>query len=222
MSDRFFMPFVGSHYRQGVRGKKTLVLGASFYCDVVSCPHFGKCTDTSVKDSSPCDTICPPYRKHGIRLSDNPTYAIEDGNTTYQRFATWMAQYVGTEDYDTIWSHLAFTNYVQFMLPAAPGHFRDTRWSDLSERDYRAFNETLVELQPDIVIVLGSIINSRLKEQNEYLISAAQLRETEYYICQLSVPGIAHRINLINPYHPSSSAWYGDLEKFDTYFKTLL
>ena len=220
--DRFFTPFVGTNYQQGVRGKKILVLGASFYCDVISCSHFSMCTDTYVKDSSPCNTICPPYQKYGILLSDNPTYAIDDGNTTYQRFATWMAQYVGTEDYDTIWSHLAFTNYVQFMLPAVPGHFRDTRWSDLSERDYRAFNETIRELQPDIVIVLGSIINSRLKEQNEYLVSAAQLRETEYYICQLSVPGIAHRITLINPYHPSSSAWYGDLEKFDTYFKTLL
>lgn len=220
--ERFFTPFVGTNYQQGVYRKKILVVGASFYCDVVSCPHFSRCTDTVRKDSSPCNAICPPYQKYGVLLSDNPTYAIEDGNTTYRRFAQWMAQYVGTEDYESIWSHLAFTNYVQFMLPAVPGHFRNTRWSDLSERDYHAFNETLRELQPDIVIILGSIINSRLKEQNEYLVSSAQLRETEYYICQLSVPGISHRITLINPYHPSSSAWYGDLEKFNTYFKTLL
>ena len=157
----------------------------------------------------------------GLTLNDFP-YAIEDGNTTYQRFATWMAQYAGTDDYDTIWSQLAFTNYVQFMLPAAPGHFRDTRWSDLSERDFHAFIETLRELQPDIVIILGSVINSRLKEKNEYLVSADTLRETEYYICQLSVPGVEHTVSLINPYHPSSSAWYGDLEKFNHYFKTLL
>ena len=220
--ERFFKPFVGANYQQGIRGKKILVLGASFYCDVVGCPHFGKCTDTSIKDSSIYNNCCPPYQKYGIPLSENPTYAIEDGNTTYQRFATWMAQYAGTDDYDTIWSQLAFTNYVQFMLPAAPGHFRDTRWSDLSERDFHAFIETLRELQPDIVIILGSVINSRLKEKNEYLVSADTLRETEYYICQLSVPGVEHTVTLINPYHPSSSAWYGDLEKFNHYFKTLL
>lgn len=222
MQERFFTPFVGSHFREGVRGKKILVLGASFYCDVVSCPHYSKCTDVSEKDSSACNNSCPAYQKYGILLSDNPTYAIEDGNTTYQRFAKWMGKYIGTDDYDTVWSHLAFTNYVQFMLPAVPGHFRDTRWSDLSERDYRAFNESLRELQPDIVIILGSMINSRLKEKNEYLVSADSLRETEYYICQVAVPGVDFPITLINPYHPSSSAWYGDLEKFDRYFQSVL
>lgn len=220
--ERFFTPFVGEHYQQGVHGKKVLVLGASFYCNVVNCPHFAQCTNTELKDSSSCNDCCPAYQKYDIPLSDNPRYAIEDGNTTYQRFAAWMAQYVGTEDYDTIWSHLAFTNYVQFMLPAGEGKFRDTRWSDLSERDFHAFNESLLDLQPDIVIILGSVINSRLKEQNEFLLSADMLSKTDYYVCQLSVPGIPHVITLINPYHPSSSAWYSDLEKFDKYFNNIL
>ena len=134
-----------------------------------------------------------------------------------------MSKYVGSEDYNTIIQHIAFTNYVQFILPVEEGKsFRETKKSDMSERDFAAFNETLLELKPDIVIIWGCVINSRVKEQNEYLISLEELKESENYIGHLAIPGIDHPITLINPFHPSSTAWKKDLDRFDKYFTNIL
>ena len=117
---------------------------------------------------------------------------------------------------------MAFTNYVQFMLPADEDCYRGTYLSDLSERDYEAFNEVLIELQPDIVVVWGCIINSRIKECNQYIIDVKELQETNSYVCHLNMPGVDHPIVLINPYHPSSSSWNIAMNEFDKYFANLI
>ena len=218
----FFEPYVGNHYKEGIHGKKILVLGASFYCNCVKCPFFASCTSVILKDSSEFDNKCPEYKAAGKQLHLEPGYCVEDAPTTYQRFAAYMGKHLGTEDYDTVWEHLAFTNYVQFFLPATNGSFRETTWSDLSERDFAAFTEVVQQLQPDIVVVWGNVINSALKERNPYLVDMKELQETEYYVCHLDVPGVNHPVAVINPYHPSSGAWYSDQEKFDNYFSNLL
>ncbi len=220
--NRFYTPFVGQNYQQGINGKKVLVLGASFYCNKTECQFYNNCTDTAKKDSSAYNAKCPSYQNDNLLLTDEPSHCVGDGTPTHTRFAKYMGELIGSDDYYKTWSHLAFTNYVQFFLPANTEGFRETYPSDLSERDFKAFIETLQELQPDVVVIWGSIINSRLKENNEYLISKDELKATEYYVCHIKVPGISHKIALINPYHPSSSAWYGDMEKFDTYFKSIL
>lgn len=218
----FFEPYVGNHYKEGIHGKKILVLGASFYCNCVKCPFFASCTSVILKDSSEFDNKCPEYKSAGKQLHLEPGYCVEDAPTTYQRFAAYMGKHLGTEDYDTVWEYLAFTNYVQFFLPATNGSFRETMWSDLSERDFAAFTEVVQQLQPDIVVVWGNVINSALKERNPYLVDIKELQETEYYVCHLDVPGVNHPVAVINPYHPSSGAWYSDQEKFDNYFSNLL
>ena len=218
----FFEPYVGNHYKEGIHGKKILVLGASFYCNCVKCPFFASCTSVILKDSSEFDSKCPEYKSAGKQLHLEPCYCVEDAPTTYQRFAAYMGKHLGTEDYDTVWEYLAFTNYVQFFLPATNGSFRETMWSDLSERDFAAFTEVVQQLQPDIVVVWGNVINSALKERNPYLVDMKELQETEYYVCHLDVPGVNHPVAVINPYHPSSGAWYSDQEKFDNYFSNLL
>ena len=222
MSNRFFKPFEGEKYKEGINGKKILVLGASFYCNCVKCPFFASCTSVILKDSSEFDSKCPEYKSAGKQLHLEPGYCVEDAPTTYQRFAAYMGKHLGTEDYDTVWEHLAFTNYVQFFLPATNGSFRETMWSDLSERDFAAFTEVVQQLQPDIVVVWGNVINSALKELNPYLVDMKELQETEYYVCHLDVPGVNRPVAVINPYHPSSGAWYSDQEKFDNYFSNLL
>ena len=149
----FFNPFVGSNYHKGISGKKILVLGASFYCPKTECLYFEKCTNTSIKDSSPYDHVCPEYKANGICLHDEPTNSIENWYPTYQTFAKGLEQFVDDADYNSIWSHLAFTNYVQFFLPSNGDSFRTTKSSDLSERDFEALIEVVKELSPDIVIV---------------------------------------------------------------------
>jgi hypothetical protein len=218
MEHNFFKPFIGDKYQEGINGKKILVVGASFYCNHTKCIFFTKCTDDEIKDSSPFDAKCPQYVKEKKLLRNEPSYCIEDAPRTYKIFASYISQLIGCESYEEAWSHFAFTNYVQFFLPCKNESFRETRMTDLSERDFHAFNETLMELQPDIVVIWGCIFNSRLREQNEYLVDKEELDKTEWYVCHIKLPCVDHEIALINPYHPSSSAWFSKIDTFDKYF----
>ena len=95
MNSSFFQPFVGSNYHIGINGKRILVLGASFYCPKTECPFFRSCTNTTIKDSSPYDRICPEYSANGICLHDEPTNSIENWYPTYQIFEGRRDRYPG-------------------------------------------------------------------------------------------------------------------------------
>jgi len=222
MQRRMFKPFVGSCYREGIRGKKILVLGAGFYCNHADCIYYKQCTDVGRKDSSPYDSICPIYIKVGKRLSNEPSYCIEERPRSYRLFAKALQAFTQTDSYEETWSLLAFTNYIQFFLPGAAGKCSVTPFSDISARDFGAFIETVDELRPDIVIVWGCVINSSLKENNPYLVSLKELDETEWYLCHILVPGHDHPIAIVNPFHPSSSAWNGTLPVLKKYIAMAL
>ncbi len=219
MKYRFFEPFVGKDYQKGVEGKKILVVGASFYCNQSNCAYYSRCTSVSIKDSSDFDAICPVYQLDHKYLHDEPTYCVQDQPTTHKRFTTFLSSLLAEQDSVEIWDKLSFTNYVQFFLPAKAGTYRETRQSDLTERDFHAFNETLVELKPDIVIIWGCVFNNKLNENSPYLVNPSIQEETEWYVSQIKLPQLSHTISLINPYHPSSSAWYTHLSKFDKYLR---
>lgn len=222
MSNVFFQPYVGSKFETGIHDKKVLVLGASFYCDETDCPFFEDCTSVIKKDSSKYDRTCPPYEQYGSVLHDEPSNEMESRAEikAYKNFAEFMKRFVSGNN---VWDYMAFTNYVQFMLGSTQkGRSRLTYRSDMSERDFAAFNEVLKVLQPDIVVIWGTVINSRLKEENAYIIDPQELSRTESYVCHIQPPGVEHPVALINPYHPSSSAWYGDIPLLDKYMNKLL
>lgn len=215
-SDVFFTPFKGEKYEEGICGKKVLVIGASFYCNRTDCKYYNDCTDTKKKDSSQYDKQCSC--NDGQPLSAEPSLAVEWDLRTYINFADSIKDFCGTSR-DEIWQYVAFTNYVQYML-GANSNYRPTYKSDLTERDYRAFNETLISLQPDIVIIWGCVINSRLKEQNEYIVDKNRLEETDYYVCEIQLPQMNKKVTIINPYHPSMNTyWTPNVEKFKEYLK---
>ena len=222
MSDVFFRPYIGNSYYQGIQGKKILVLGACFYCPKTECIYFDKCTNTSIKNSSPYDDICPEYKANGICLHDEPTNSIENGYSTYKTFAKGLFDIVGDNNYESIWSHLAFTNYVQFFLPSNGENFRTTRANDLSERDFDAFIDVVKDLSPDIVIVWGCVINTSVKEDNKFVIDKEMLKANEDYLCHMRIPGVNHDIAIVNPNHPSSSSWHSDKERFLYYLSRVL
>lgn len=58
------------------------------------------CTNTTIKDSSPYDCICPEYCANGISLHDEPTNSIENWYPTYQTFAQGLEIFVGDTDYN--------------------------------------------------------------------------------------------------------------------------
>ena len=212
---RFFIPFVGDEYNVGINGKRILVIGASFYCVKKNCPFFKDCTNTEKKDSSLYDLICP--FKEGDDLKHEPQYAIEDYEqyTVYRNFAQ-VIQPLVENDID-VWQRLAYTNYVQFFLPS----FR-TKKSYLSLRDFEAFEETVLQLQPDVIITWGVDTISALRDGNPYVFDKDALAESDWYISHMKLPGVDHDIACVNCYHPSSSAWHKDIDGFLYYIKKAL
>ena len=222
MKYRFFNPYIGSKYDIGINRKKVLVVGASFYCRNVDCVFFEECTSVSAKDSSPYNILCPEYKDVGKDLQNEPSYTVEEAPTTYKRFISSISRFTKKESYSDIWSHLAFTNYVQFFLPSSSNGYRKTQLKDLSERDFEAFIETLKELQPDVVIIWGCVIKTRLIEKNIYVVDEQELSESGGYLCHMRVPGLDKIIALLNPYHPSSSRWFSHLSDFEKHLNSVL
>ena len=214
--NRFFIPFRGKEYEKGICGKKVFVVGASFYCDKHDCRFFSDCTSPEKKDSSAYNTNCPVYSEMGAELRKEPSYAIDENYPAYQRFATMMRQFVDDEVED-VWQRMAFTNYVQFFVPTI-----NTYKDYLSERDFEAFKESLVELQPDVVISWGMVTIADVREGNPYVIDRENLPDSEWYICHLAVPGVEHPITLFCCFHPSSRDWNQDYEKCSKYLKQAL
>lgn len=223
MSSSFFKPFVGSKYLNGIGGKKVLILGASFYCNKdgkdgrYKCQFFSECTSPIKRDSSRFDRTCPIYVSTGQLLSEEPSNAISENYKTYQVFAKFIQQFIRDKDED-VWQRMAFTDYLQFFSPTVLTH-REY----LSKRDFDAFCETIRDLQPDIVVAWGMTIIEEIRERNPYVTDLDKLPETEWYVCHLKMPGVAHKISLICCYHPSSiSYWYKDLDKLTNYFRAEL
>ncbi len=224
---RFFTPAVGSKYNEGIRGKKILVLGASFYCQKTDCKFFKECTSVEKKDSSKFDSICPEYVAQNKKLHDEPGYCVDGELATYTKFTNVIGKYLNTNDSHEVWKHLSFTNYIQFFLPVnidknGKTSFRQTMLSDMSERDFGAFIETLHELKPDIVIIWGCVINTRIRWENEYVTDKEMLDKTEGYLCHMQLPGSNHKIALVNPYHPSYPKWYDHVKTFEKYLEKAL
>lgn len=214
---RFFTPYIGKDYQRGILNKKILVLGASFYCKINWCEYFEECTDRTKKDSSKFDLSCPENCKYNRTLHNQPTYNIEDGYDTYDNFASAFDEYINENE--KFWDKVAFTNYIQFFLPTI-----ETKISDLSERDFNAFYETIIELQPNIVIIWGNIINTKLKEKNPYITDKNELNLTDFYLCHIKIPEIQHEICLINCNHPCDKygCWSRELTKFKSYLQNSL
>jgi hypothetical protein len=214
--NRFFIPYVGKNYETGINGKKILVTGASFYCDKRNCKYFDDCTSPDKKDSSSYNANCPEYIKNNAVLEREPEYAIEENYSAYQRFSKCMKQ---VAEIDDIWQYVAFTNYVQFFVPTV-----NTYKIYLSERDFEAFNETIVQLQPDIIISWGMVTIDAVRTNNPYVVDFDELKETEWYICHLDMKelGVNHPITLVCCFHPSSRDWNSDKGKFIQYMKMAL
>jgi len=222
MTNRFFKPYIGRKYEKGINRKRILVLGASFYCthgpeSDAPCKFFAECTDPVKKDSSKFDICCPFYAESGLKLSEEPSNAIAERYRAYQNFASFMQQFVGDDEED-VWQRMAFTDYVQFFLPTV-----DTKKEYLSQRDFDAFVETLVELRPHVVVAWGMAIIEEIREHNPYLTDFERLKETEWYVCHMQVPHVPHEIALVCSYHPSSvSYWHNDLDTLTKYIKAVL
>ena len=223
MKNNFFKPFVGKDYSRGISRKKILIVGASFYCNHPDCQYFDDCTDPSKKDSSDYNYVCP-YMTEGMALEDSPTDSINEEYGACNRFGDYLKTLIPScESIREAWDHVAFTNYVQFFLPAQAGSASPTCRNDLSERDFKAFIEVAENLLPNVIVIWGAIINTPLVTKNKYVTDRDMIEKSRGYLCHMTLPLSHHNVSLLNPYHPSSGmAWYTNLPDFDKYMHIAL
>ena len=207
---RLFNPYVGEEYEKGINGKKILVVGASFYCNEKQCDHFNKCTN---KESRLYNKNCTAYQKISRFLEDSPEIEIDEGHRAYKRFAKDMLNILGIESnddyYETFWCKVAFTNYIQNILPSWK-----TYSSYCSDVDIEALSEVIEDLKPmpDVIIVWGSIVSEPIKRNLCYDVD--NQNATSGYVCHIKKG--EKDIVLLNTYHPAYSKYKdnGNLEKY--------
>ena len=221
MEEPFFKPFVGKDYEEGIKGKRILVYGASFYCNKTGCEFFKDCTSPEKKDSSAYNTKCPEYakKKDSMELSNEPSYAIEEEYRAYKRFGELMKLYVENKE-EFIWDRMAFTDYVQFFLPIV-----QTKREFLSGRDFDAFKSVIVKLQPHIVVIWGLPVTEEVRDNRgkDMIPDWDKLPESEWYLCHMKIDDVPHLITLVCTYHPSSfTSWGADFEKLHKYMDIAL
>lgn len=207
-ANRFFKPFLGRHYHEGISGKKVLVIGNSFYCShQQDCRYFKECTDITRKDSSRFDDICMALGYEKERLSNTPYVELSHwyrdneakGYMSYRNFGEFLSGYVEGTDSSSVWQYVAFTNYVQFFVPSAISGMEA-----ISKRDFEAFKETVLEIEPDIVFVWGSIAGKAIRCGHEevYDYDKPEFHEKDGYVCHMKLSGLDKDIVIMNTCHP--------------------
>ena len=232
MQKYFLNPYIGAKYKEGINGKRVLVLGASFYCSLdgnkgrKKCKYYEDCAinQNSIKYNEKC-----PYN-NGRLLSDSAEGEIDENGaksyTCFYQFMRWVRSKSTTESFDDFWDKVAFTNYVQHMI----GGRTTTSPSDLREEYFEMFVSLLDELEkgnklPDVVIVWGCVIDKPLK--NHKIPGHPNCRieiddDKEGYIFKWKNFN-EKDILFINIYHPSSGQFYTDAEwdNMYPYFKDI-
>lgn len=195
---RFFEPYVGKkYYEEGVNGKKVLVLGASSYCEDETCGIRDKCTNTTAKNSEKangevCKYVTPRYND----LSKWPAKAIAErrSNVSHRKFTCFLQAVLLKEN---PWDYVAFTNYVQFIIPQ-----KKTEYKYLSQRDVDAFKEVVGKLKPDVVIIWGSVVSNKLKQL--FCITPdnkSELKKNDDYLWKTTINN--KNVVMVSLYHPS-------------------
>jgi len=179
IDSRFFNPFIGKNYEKGILGKKVLVIGEEFYCEE-NCKFRYLCANPNIRNSRPFDTTCEYYKKMkaadfgeiGIRLYKDPKSKVKLSDApwlrlyehcfdapAYKNFSDFFAEYL--HDNSIIknplifWDMVAFSNYVQFMVPKSREDKKDICIDEVSWNN--AFIDTIDQISPspDLIIIWG-------------------------------------------------------------------
>lgn len=231
MTKKFFNPFVGSNYKNGlVNGKKVLVLGASHYClygpnsEIYNCPVWEECTSVETRDSSKFDLCCPYYESIGwyiqyeyVKLSNSPRIEIENfisdgGYVSYDNFTHCLLNLLHFPDVKSLWERLSFVNYVQHFLPTPTT-------PTLTKEDIGCF-ESLIEyidqLKPDIIVIWSTKTTNHFDHRYiQTKVDRLEVRDDNYF---WDYENNGHKCLTVNSYHPCNTApWYNWSKNIDSF-----
>lgn len=135
-----FIPWVGSEYAQGIKGKRVMVLGESHYC---------------AHESEAVTQLTINIIHHIL----NPDNEHEGFMNTYTKFGRAL---VGKEQYDknraAVWNSVLFYNFVQVPISEARKAPKRENFIDAEA----AYFKVLGQYQPDCVIVWGNRLYNNL------------------------------------------------------------
>jgi hypothetical protein len=152
---RAFNPWVGEHYRDsGLDGVKLLVLGESQYGSP------GEFTDPVRGTTTGED---PSATREIIR-----DYAILRSKSFFTKILKVVlgvpaGEQVTHDQRTEFWNGVAFYNFIQWWMPKPKYPTTEEMWSE----GLLAFSETLIELKPDVLLVLGRHLKNRLPPLTE-------------------------------------------------------
>jgi len=139
MKDVMFHPYVGDKFYDSHYGVRVMVLGESHYGD--SQDSASDFTQHVVKEHA---------LKAGLHFFSKLTNILR-GNTEYPS---------DEERYET-WRHVAFYNYIQVFVGEGA---RIAPTSEMWSAAYQPFLEVVRQLEPDVILVLGSRLWNRMPD----------------------------------------------------------
>ena len=214
---RFFEPHIGSKYQVGIKGKKILVIGASFYCKTKECQYYNLCTSDKYKDSSKYDDCCKDLQNKGLLLHNYPSISrkCDDDVKANRNFAQFLQAYIKS---DSVWDYVAFTNYIQYFL----GH-RSTHSTNITESDFESFKETVIELEPDIIVTWGKVVQNEIMDNHrKHIIDYDENDKNNWWLRHIMFDEVHKAIPILFSWHPSSSKWNSDLKAAHIFFEKAL
>ena len=191
--DAYFLPWVGKNYESSMFGKRVLALGESFYCHQ-------PCIDCGASQHPEC--VRAIIDRVGYYL-DGRDGVIEKEKwmNTYLKFERSLVNHeTDSQESHAIWDNIAFYDYLQ----EAMGGPRVLVSPELYEASAEAFSKVMDQLQPDLIIVWGTQLWSKLSivhgvpSGKIYKVDNEMIVHADYY---LSNGKVSH---IIRVQHPST------------------
>jgi hypothetical protein len=203
----FFKEYVGEKYKNGLCGRRVLVLGESLFCKYDGqgnherCPFFGVCTDTSIKNSSAFDQKCP-YEEDGplseVVVNNVKNFLLSPegkGISSYLNFTDLMKAAGIVHGKEDLFERIVLYDFLQFYAP-----LRNIKPSFFSDRDDLAFEEIVRKHDPQLIIIWGVKVGDHIKAEGKFPAEDIQGADPDY-IFRKKVAGRWRLFLCIN--HPS-------------------
>ena len=147
---RAFDPWVGPHYQtEGLAGTKLMVLGESQYPG----PEYAHLYPGGAPTPG-CRSSIQENVRELVFENRNAFFTKITKLVLGQPAKKWVPQ----EARQDFWERVAFYNYIQWWLSAARSRPSEQNWIDA----LAPFLDVLAELRPDVLLVLGNELASRL------------------------------------------------------------
>ena len=144
-----FYPWIGVSYKEGLCGKKVLVLGESHYCRK-ELSEDGICFPCCNRDKMTTEKGCFSQTEDFVDGFVNGCDLSDRTHRTFYYFESAVCgKKLSQEERELFWNRIAFYNYVQY------AQVEPRRSLEEAEDSSLAFKKVLETLMPDCIVIWG-------------------------------------------------------------------